>query len=382
VLSIDSDDFERLVDQGRIAVEKSEEEEYVLFPGISFDTSEELLDFYRENLQRYVLDEDLAVYGNSDELIQSVAERDTWASFRYSDEKGEWAVDVSNTVKKFSRDVRVEPYERAVESLSAATLYAVARAESKDLGPGMYSFHHGLVRYLRDGSEAQIEELAEIESEIEEVEDELEDYLEEKQEIEGEMEQVDEKLDQVEEEIQEVDREIELYEGLIEIFQTVGDVEDNIEDLYNRVEDAEDRSDIEGYIQILQNNIEKLDSRLRNVEYSDRRLQELEEQVDFLEQKTEFQDISIRVENEEVIDTESRLEELEDRNEAVRENIIDIGSEVEDMEEVVTGLEERMQQVEEELEKGHGLTRVWRGTKRWYGRRKQNVRNLFDSSEE
>lgn len=378
--SDNSDDLERLVRQGRIAVEESKEEGYVLFPGISFDTPEEVVDFYRESLQDYVEEEGLAVYGNSEELEDEVAERDTWAAFRSADRssagRSEWAVDALNTVGAFSGDIIVEPYERAVESLGAATLYVVARAESDgDIGTNMYSFHHGLVRYLRGEQETEYPEsvVEAIEDEIVEVEAKLEDYQREKERIEEGIEQVDKELERMENGIEETDREIQLYAALIDVLESVEHLEKEQDNLDERIENAEDTSNIEQYIGILQSDIENLDSHLRDLEYGERRLHELEDRVNFLEQRSEFQDVNIQVEEEGVLNAGSRIEDLEHENENIQESVVEVGEEVEDVEDELESLEERTQRMEEELARGHGLTRVWRGTKRWYGRKKQSV---------
>jgi len=386
---IDSDKLEDLVRQGRIAVEESEEEGYVLFPGISFETPEEVVDFYRENVQEYVEEEGLAVYGNSGELEEGLAEKDTWAAFRTEEQsekdRGEWAVDAMNTLEKFPRDIVVDPYERAVESLSATTLYVVARAESGgEIGSGMYSFHHGIVRYLR-GQRPEYPEgdmTEQIEAEIEEVRDELEEAQEEKQMYEEALEETDRELEQVEQEMEEVEDEIELYEGLIDALRSVEGLEEDVDVLTEQLGRAADRSEFAEYIQTLQRNIENLDSRLQQVEYGEERVEELEDRMKDVEQETEFQDVHIQVEEEEMLDTAYRLEGLEERVDMFQEGIEGVEEETEDIEEELMDFEDRLEDVEKELERGHGLTWVWRGTKRWYGRRKQALADWLESEEE
>lgn len=146
------DDLERLAGRNDFEVETEAhetEDRYLMMMGLEFETAEELMNFYNENLKEHTTRPAL-VYGNSRDVESSAFERDSWASFRPQKEsvrEGEWAVDVPRTIDRHLNLGEAESnYEETAKTLAAATLYTISRAESDgEVGTGMYDFHKNLI---------------------------------------------------------------------------------------------------------------------------------------------------------------------------------------------------------------------------------------------
>ncbi len=148
----DDKDLERLTGRGRFGVEAEmheDEDTYLMMTAMEFETAEELVNFYNQNLKQHTERPEL-IYGNSREVEDVLTERDTWASFRPQEEsvrEAEWAVDTPRTIERFLDLRNVEnDYEETAKTLAAATFYTVSRAESDgEVGTGLYNFHENLI---------------------------------------------------------------------------------------------------------------------------------------------------------------------------------------------------------------------------------------------
>jgi len=95
--------------------------------------------------------------------------RDAWAVFGKLDspvhQRGRWALDALKTLEVFSGTPEtVNTYEKSIEVFSAASLYAVTRAESNgEVKPGKYNFHRSILKALETEQDQKDEWIAGIE---------------------------------------------------------------------------------------------------------------------------------------------------------------------------------------------------------------------------
>lgn len=209
-----------------IYVEPEDQEAYPVNIEARPRTIEQIADLYEEHFVDFARDKLLTVYGNDENAIQSMLETDSWARFenpgaeatKYREilsksasearneiygletvdyqrllnmeEQGEnrtglkvylqrqleeqepvqksrgWAVNLEPLIRGMADD----PYEEIAEKISAHTLYAVNRAESRgEVSTGLLDFHKRIIRELSSEPEGPIEIEVEEETEPEQV---------------------------------------------------------------------------------------------------------------------------------------------------------------------------------------------------------------------
>jgi hypothetical protein len=111
---------------------------------LSIDSEEELAGFYEEFLSQRPVESMNGVYGNSELVRQSVAERDTWGLAR----EEAWATDVLQGLDR-NIDTSSATYEDVVDCISTTALAVISRSQGFDQPPTeSYEFYQDLVEDL------------------------------------------------------------------------------------------------------------------------------------------------------------------------------------------------------------------------------------------
>lgn len=247
-----------------------------------FNSIEEAIIFYRERLVGDTAKREVSVYGNDDSSMEVLSRKDTYAVFKTLDdpvsEEGKWAVNALRTIKTFSPDrERDNFYEDVVDSLSAVTLYTVARAETGgEVDAQQYGFHHSIATDVRERT-VRISDIDSIQEKLRNHDEKLEfadEYLGEldrrEKSLEGHLRQIEEDLENYR------SREHEHYQDVIGnsehweiIYDDIKDLSQDIEGLSRRLRDLEEETaENKKSVNSLQSNTEVLESNVSNVSYS------------------------------------------------------------------------------------------------------------------
>lgn len=253
-----ANDSSRMFSDSEISVEGDPEKGYTLYIE-GFDSSEKVLKAYESLGGDY--GENIGIYGNTEEAVESLQQKDTWAIFRRLDspiqEKGEWALDVSRLLQKFVETDSKMMYEETIQGVSASTLYAISRAETNR----NLSDSFGL--YLDIVSEVGYSQKERLKSQLEDTRTEIQGY--------------NQVLDTVERENIEIENEIEEFRGSIEELEEY--FEQNLKGLRDQIRRVEELTDINRrLVEDLKQESEDIEHRMKNVEQQIEQLDEEEEE--------------------------------------------------------------------------------------------------------
>lgn len=341
-----------------------------------FSSAEEFLEFYRDNLKSDSREIPF-VYGNSESAKESLKKRDSWAVFGKLDspiyQKSRWALDVWKSLDKFLEDPgTVNAYKNSIDVLSAATLYAVTRAESNgEVGTGSYEFHRAVleavdeeriferdwiedIEYVGSRRDTELQADQAIEKEISEIEQEIEQKKEEIDSKERQIEQKDREMEEVQEVIDLYDTVVANSELLTEVVRDMEIMRDRIEqldqvddalirdmaDINSRVEEAEENLDrqIDGLERQHTEQEEDIDQLENNIEEVSQRLGELEGRIEGVEQEKSnlghieglFEDLKDQMES-----TKARAEATRDRSYSTERKLEKLDNKLEKLEEEI-----------------------------------------------